>query len=83
MIVMSNIYVSSETKRELIKISGELQAMWGRRVDFDDVIRFLIRCYRSRQKNKELFKLFASPIPNVSFDECYRELIEERRRELR
>lgn len=80
---MSTIYVSPETKKELIKISGELQARWGHRVNFDDVIKFLIKCYRSRQRRKELFELFTSPIPGVSFEECYEELIEERRREIR
>ncbi len=80
---MSTVYVKPETKKELIKISGELQMRLGRRVDFDDVIIFLIKYYRSNQKNKKLFELFTSPIPNVSFEECYRELIEERRREPR
>ncbi len=79
---MSTIYVSPETKRELIRISGELQKKYGTRVSLDEVIRFLIKCYRDRQRKKHIFELFTKPIPGVSFDECYKELIKERRSEL-
>lgn len=79
---MSTIYVSPETKRELIRISGELQKKYGTRVSLDEVIRFLIKCYRERHRKKYLFELFTKPVPELSFDECYEELIKERRSEL-
>ncbi len=45
---MSTIYVKKETKKELAKIAGELQAKLGKKIDFDEAIRHLIRIYRSK-----------------------------------
>jgi len=77
---MSTIYVKENTKKELSKIAGELQAKLGRKIDFDETLRYLIRIYRSRNRRKIFFKKFTEPIPNVNFEETYKELIKERKR---
>jgi len=51
------IRVSKKVKRELIKIMGELQIERGEKVDFSDVIEFLLSLYR--KKNPEIFKEFS------------------------
>jgi len=75
--------VKEDTKRELFKIAGELQAKLGRKIDFDETLRYLIRVYKSGKKRKMLFERFTEPIPNVSFEDAYNELISERRRDER
>ncbi|BDB99610.1 hypothetical protein SACC_26270 [Saccharolobus caldissimus] len=70
------IRVSKEVKRELLKIMGELQIERGERVDFNDVIEFLLSCYK--RKNPELLRRLIGMIPNNSM----KDLEEERRREV-
>ncbi|MEM0173584.1 MAG: hypothetical protein QXI16_03650 [Sulfolobaceae archaeon] len=70
------IRVSKEVKRELLKIMGELQIERGERVDFNDVIEFLLSCYK--RKNPELLRRLIGMIPNISL----KNLEEERRREV-
>lgn len=45
---MTTIAVSDETKRELLKFVSELQVKLGRRVDFDEAIRFLLAQRKGR-----------------------------------
>ena len=39
---MPTISISEDVKRELLKFASELQIKLGRRVDFDEAIRFLL-----------------------------------------
>ncbi|PVU76324.1 VapB-type antitoxin [Acidianus hospitalis] len=70
------IRVSKEVKRELIKIMGELQIERGEKVDFNDVIEFLLSLYR--KKNPEILRSLVVILPNLSA----KELEEERRKEI-
>jgi len=78
---MTTIHVDEETKKELAKIAGELQAKLKRRVDLDEALNFLIQQYRSKGKRKVFFELFTKPIEDVSFKDAYAELIAERRKD--
>lgn len=70
------IRVSKQVKKELLKIMGELQIERGEKVDFNDVIDFLLSFYKS--KNPELLRGLMGLVPNVSV----KHLEEERRREV-
>jgi len=76
---MSTIAIKEETKRELLKFVSELQIKLGRRVDFDEAIRFLLM-YR-RKRNPKL--LLEACIPRKDVEEALKELYEERRRDER
>ncbi|MEX0568483.1 MAG: hypothetical protein Q6363_004885 [Candidatus Njordarchaeota archaeon] len=80
---MSTIYISKETKKELVRIAGELQAASGKRVNFDDIVRMLIKEYHNKQRRKKLFEKFTEPIEGLDFESIYQDLLEERKRELR
>lgn len=75
--------MSKETKKELSKIAGELQAKFGRRIDFDETLRFLVHMYRARKRKKALFEKFTEPIKDLSFDDAYIELVEGRNKDER
>jgi predicted CopG family antitoxin len=70
------IRVSKQVKKELLKIMGELQIERGEKVDFNDVIEFLLSFYK--RKNPELLRGLVGLVPNVSV----KHLEEERRREV-
>ncbi|PSN86970.1 hypothetical protein B9Q03_11100 [Candidatus Marsarchaeota G2 archaeon OSP_D] len=70
------IRVSKQVKKELLKIMGELQIERGEKVDFNDVIDFLLSFYK--RKNPELLRVLVGLVPNVSV----KHLEEERRREV-
>jgi len=70
------IRVSKQVKKELLKIMGELQIERGEKVDFNDVIDFLLSFYK--RKNPELLRVLVGFVPNVSV----KHLEEERRREV-
>jgi len=72
---MSTIAIKEETKRELLKFVSELQIKLGRRVDFDEAIRFLLM-YR-RKKSPKL--LLEACTPRRDVEEALKELYEERR----
>jgi len=76
---MSTIAIKEETKRELLKFVSELQIKLGRRVDFDEAIRFLLM-YR-RKKNPKL--LLEACTPRKDVEEALKELYEERRKDER
>lgn len=48
---MPTISISEDVKRELLKFASELQIKLGRRVDFDEAIRFLLM-YKSEEKSE-------------------------------
>ncbi len=51
-------------------------------MDLNAVIRYLVSLYKRQRRRPELFKLFCGPIPGLSFEEAYEELIKERRADL-
>ncbi len=78
---MTTIAVSNATKRKLLEVAADLQRRLGRKVDFDDAISYLISLYEENAKRYELFELFCRPVKEASFEELYRELVEERRQD--
>lgn len=75
-VMSETIRVSKEVKRELLKIMGELQIERGEKVDFNDVIEYLLSLYR--RKNPEILRKMVGLVPNIS----YEDLRKERRKEL-
>ncbi|BBG23305.1 hypothetical protein [Sulfuracidifex tepidarius] len=69
------IRVSKEVKRELIKIMGELQIERGEKVDFNDVIEFLLSL--CRRKNPEVLRSLVGTLPNLSVEELEEEKTKE------
>ena len=74
-IIMTTIAIKEETKRELLKFVSELQIKLGRRVDFDEAIKFLL--FSRRKKNPEL--LLKATIKGVDAKKALDELRKERR----
>ncbi len=73
---MSTISVTEDVKEALLEIALELQIRWGRRVNLNKAIRYLI----SRSvKRPELLDKACKPIGG--FGEAYKELKEERRKD--
>ena len=70
------IRVSKEVKKELLRIMGELQIERGEKVDFNDVIEFLLSLYR--KKNPEKLRGLVGLVPDTSVSD----LIEGRRKEV-
>lgn len=76
---MTTISIKETTRRELLRIAGEIQKRTQERVDFDTVIRFLIDLFDKNQIDLKSWERFLKPIPGVDFDSVYLELISERR----
>ena len=78
---LTTITVSDSLRRQLVKLAAELQMKLGRKVDYEDVIRYLIK---KNQKNPRLLQSACMPT-NLSLDEARVELrkgrVEDRRRE--
>jgi predicted CopG family antitoxin len=49
----TTITISDNTRRELLKIAGELQQKWGKKVDYEDVIGYLLQ---RQGKNEALLR---------------------------
>lgn len=79
--IMVTIAISKETRRKLLEIASELQKNSEKKLDFEDVIEYLITLHEHKMKKPELFEAFCRPIEKVSFEEIYGELIKERRRD--
>jgi len=77
----TTISVSDDIRRELLRVGARLQAKLGQKVDYDQVIRYLLS---EASRDEQLLKEACSPIP-VSGLELRRELrrgrAEDRRRE--
>ncbi len=76
---MTTIAIKESTRRELIRIAGEIQRRTRERVDFDTVIRFLIEAYEKDKINLNAWQRFLEPIPGADFESLYLELMAERR----
>ena len=74
---MTTIAIKEETKRELLKFVSELQIRLGRKVDFDEAIRFLLGLRKGR--NPRL--LIEACMPSGDVDEVLEELYGERRKD--
>ncbi len=64
--------VSEDVKRELLKFASELQMKLGRRVDFNEAIRFLLM-YRRRRNPRLLIKACAPGDVESALKELYEE----------
>jgi predicted CopG family antitoxin len=73
---MTTIAVDDEVRDELLRISAELQLKLGHRVNYNDVIRYLIE---SRLKRPELLE--RAVVRGQDSETHQRELHEERRRD--
>jgi hypothetical protein len=76
--VSETIKIPKESEEELLRITAELQAREGRKVDMDDAIRYLLS-KGGRAKRPEL--LDAACKKAEGFERAYKEMISERRRD--
>ena len=75
----TTISISESVKKELLREMSKLQLKWGKRVDFEDIIWFLIM---QNRKKPELLEEACKPIEGISAETVIKELIRERRTEL-
>jgi len=54
----TTITISDDLKRELLKVAAQLRATRGQKIDYDDVLRFLVS---KATRNLELFRQACSP----------------------
>jgi predicted CopG family antitoxin len=73
---MTTIAVDDDVRDELLKISAELQLKLGRRVNYNDVLKYLIE---SRAKRPEL--LDRAVVKGLDSERLIQELHEERKRD--
>jgi predicted CopG family antitoxin len=73
---MTTIAVDDDVRDELLKISAELQLKLGRRVNYNDVLKYLIE---NRAKRPEL--LDRAVVKGLDSERLIRELHEERKRD--
>ncbi|MBS3795982.1 MAG: hypothetical protein KGY80_13845 [Candidatus Thorarchaeota archaeon] len=78
---MTTISIKEETRRELLRIAGEIQQKTQERVDFDTVIQTLVNVYDRQKVDIEAWNEFVTPLQGVDFKSAYRDLISERRRD--
>ena len=76
---MTTITISEKTRNELLKIAAELQLKRGEKVDYEDVIEYLIL---KAQRNLMLFRRATEP-KGVSSEELQRTLREGREEDRR
>ncbi len=77
----TTITISERTRKELLKIAAELQAERGKKIDYEDVIEYMIQKTR---RNLELFKMATMPkgVPSSELQRMLREgRAEDRRHE--
>lgn len=75
---MKSISVTDDVREELLILASKLQLMLGRRVDFNDAIRYLLL---KESRKPELLERATKPVGG--FRKAYGELIRERRRDER
>ncbi len=61
----TTITISEDLKRELLRVAAKLQASRGEKIDYDDVLRFLVR---KATRNMDLFHQACSPTGITSED---------------
>lgn len=75
----TTISLSEAVKRELLREMANLQLKWGRKVDFEDAIMYLIL---ERRKRPELLEKACEPVEGVRPELVIGSLLEERRSDL-
>ena len=75
---MTTIAIKDDTKRELLKVAAELQMKLGRRVNFDETIRFLLQ--QRKKKNPHLL-IEAYGLDNSDIGKMLEELYNERKKD--
>ena len=70
---MSTISVTEDVKEALLRVASELQIRWGRRVDLNEAIRYLLT---KGIKRPDLLEQACRPI--LGFEDAYKELRKER-----
>jgi hypothetical protein len=50
----TKVTISDKTRKELLTVAGELQQLRGKKVDYDDVIEYLLQ--RNRGKDERLLR---------------------------
>lgn len=78
---MTTISIDEETRRELLRIAGEIQQRTQERVDFDTVIQTLIDQYEKQRLDMDAWSEFVRPVEGVDFKTAYEGLILERHNE--
>ena len=73
---MTTISIKENVKEELLKFASELQIRLGRRVDYNEAIRHLLR---RRRRRPVLLKEACTPMPGA--EDARRALVKERRRD--
>ena len=59
LVFMTTISISEDLRKQLLKVAAELQARTGEKVDYDEVVRYLL----SRvARDEQLFKQACAPI---------------------
>jgi len=76
---MTTISIKEKTRRELLRIAGEIQQKTRERVDFDTVIQALVDVYDQQKVDIDSWNEFVTPLAGVDFKSAYRDLISERR----
>ncbi|MFO7835069.1 MAG: hypothetical protein R6V83_00295 [Candidatus Thorarchaeota archaeon] len=76
---MTTISIKEATRRELLRIAGEIQQKNQERVDFDTVIQALVDVYDKQKVDIEAWTEFITPLHGVAFKSAYNDLISERR----
>ena len=79
-LVSETLKVSSGTKRMLLRVAARLQEKLGRRVDFEEAIRYLLS---SEIRRTELLDEVVGSIPNVTVEELHQERRRDERRTVR
>jgi hypothetical protein len=72
----TTITISSRTRRELLKVAGELQQKRGKKVDYEDVIEYLLQ-----RGGRNVTLLRAASVPTGRTSEEIREALRQGRAE--
>lgn len=72
--VSATIRISKLTKEMLTRVAARLQEKYGRRVDLDEAIRYLLGL---EERRPELLESVVGSVPSLSVEELY----EERRKD--
>jgi hypothetical protein len=72
--VMTTIAVTDEVKEKLLRVASELQIKFGRRVDLDEALRYVLS-----EREKKPWLLEEACKPMLGGEEALRELYRERR----
>ena len=75
----TTITISDRTRRELLKVAAELQSKLGKKIDYEDVIEYLLVKTR---RNPELLKIATAPkgVPSSELQKLLKEGRSEDRR---